>query len=154
MEEEVREVCKFLIVLVASCRAGKGVRVGDEAEVGVQGGAGGTVVVVVMVMMVVAEVGEGRLGAVRIPSTVRADKERKLRVEGSAGAGCDSGCRNVQVDGGVRVGSRGGCGCRSVSAVVLCVVVREREARRGLSDCGQSTSVVARGVMACLSEDE
>lgn len=70
---------------------------GDEAEAGVQGGAGGTVVVVVvMVMMVVAEVGEGRLGAVRIPSAVRADKERKLRVEGSAGADCDCGCRNVQ----------------------------------------------------------
>lgn len=91
-------MCRFLIVLVASCRAGKGVRVGDEAEDQVQRGAGGRVVVVVM-MLVVAEVGEGRLGAVRIPSTVRADKERKLRAETSAGADCDCGCRNAQVDG-------------------------------------------------------
>lgn len=37
LEEEVREVCKFLIVLVASCRVkGEGVRVGDEAEARVQ----------------------------------------------------------------------------------------------------------------------
>lgn len=46
LEEEVREVCKFLIVLVASCRVGRGVRVGDEAEARVQeelegGGDGG-----------------------------------------------------------------------------------------------------------------
>lgn len=97
------------------------------------------VVVVVMMVVAVAEVGEGRLGAVRIPSTVRADKERKLRAEASAGADCDCGCRNAQVDGGVQVGSRGGCGCRSVSAVVLCVVVRDRVQGEGLRseyECG------------------
>lgn len=66
--------------------------------------------------MVVAEVGEGRLGAARTPSAVRAETDRKMRVEAGAGAGCECGCRcrsrcrrrsresSVGVDVGVDVG--------------------------------------------------
>lgn len=53
--------------------------------------------VLMVVVVLVAEVGEGRLGAARIPRAVRSERERELWTEARAGAGAgadrDCGCR-------------------------------------------------------------
>lgn len=62
MEEEDREVCKFLIVLAASCRMVRALRVGTRLKLRLR-------LEVKRRGSVVVEVGEWRLGAARMPST-------------------------------------------------------------------------------------
>lgn len=64
MEEEDREVCKFLIVLAASCRMVRALRVGTRLKLRLR-----LRLEVKRRGSVVVEVGEGRLGAARMPST-------------------------------------------------------------------------------------